>query len=280
MYSHDDLDEIQLQFQAHGFVHLRQVLPPAFLARLHAAFDRAAAANGAGPTGAAAATRGFFDIPAVLDQDDAFVDLADLPSLFPVLVALVGDDLQLTQTAARLFYPGKTFTAPFHSDLSHVTGFSHEHSLNFLTKVHFYLEDLSPDQGCLAFIPGSHRLPAGHPRPQRLLNEQNNAAVKIVPKAGDVVIFNTHVMHMALDNASTRVRKSIIYAYSHFWMKQYASAIPADLSRFTCRQRKQLFGVDDPNTPHFNRRLIDDQPGLLNRAAASAGRFARKLIRA
>jgi hypothetical protein len=30
------------------------------------------------------------------------------------------------------------------------------------------------------------------------------------------VIFNTHLLHMALDNKTTTVRKSIIYAYSHY----------------------------------------------------------------
>ncbi|QYF92004.1 phytanoyl-CoA dioxygenase family protein [Massilia sp. PAMC28688] len=281
MFTPQEIEVLKLQFDTHGFVHLRQIIPDAQLRRLHTAFGQAAVRARA-PTAAQAKKvgMGYFDIPQVLDQDPAFVDLVDMDSIFPLLVALVGDDIQLTQTAARLFYPGVTFTAPFHSDLAHVTGFSHEHSLNFLTKVHYYLEDLAPDQGCLAFIPGSHRLPAGYPRPASLRDEHSAAVVKIVPQAGDAIIFNTHVMHMALDNKSATVRKSIIYAFSHFWMKQYKSAIPADLGRFTCRQRKQLFGVEEDDTPHFNRRLTDATPGPARQAVDSVKRVIRKLVRA
>ena len=55
---------------------------------------------------------------------------------------------------------------------------------------------------------------------------------------------------------SDTVRKPIIYAYSHYWMKHYASAVPTDLERFAnTAQRKQLFGVDIDGIPDFNRRL-------------------------
>lgn len=275
-----DIEEIKFRFETQGYVHLRQIIAPALLARLNTAFDAASPARAAPAAGEAKPASGFYDIPAVLDHDEAFIDLVDCASVFPILVALVGDDIQLTQTAARLFYPGETFTAPFHSDLAHVRGFSHEHSLNFLIKAHYYLEDLAPDQGCLAFIPGSHRWPAGYPRPLSMRDEQAEGVVRIVPRAGDVIIFNTHVMHMALDNKSGKVRKSIIYSFSHFWMKQYKSAIPANLSRFTCRQRKQLFGVDEADTPHFNRRLSDPAVSAVDQVVAGAKRAVRKLLRA
>lgn len=70
---------------------------------------------------------------------------------------------------------------------------------------------------------------------------------KIVPKAGDAILFNAHVLHMALDNRSPYVRKSLIYVYSHFWLKNYTTAIPRDLDRLaTTPQRKQLFGIPSP----------------------------------
>lgn len=272
MFSPTEIEELKLKFDTQGYVHLREVIPPAFLERLKQAFDRAAASQANAPE------RGFIDLPAILDQDDAFIDLVDMKSTFDVLIALIGGDIQLTQTIARLFYPGPTFTAPFHSDLAHVVGFSHAHSLNFLVKVHYYLEDLSPDQGCLAFIPGSHRLPAGYPRPPGLLDEQSDAAVKIVPKAGDAVIFNTHVLHMALDNRSARVRKSIIYAYSHFWMKQFASAVPSDVARFSeSKQRLQLFGVDDKEVPYFNRTLASEAVTPYQQVISTGKRLLKRI---
>ncbi|MGQ3002507.1 MAG: phytanoyl-CoA dioxygenase family protein [Hydrogenophaga sp.] len=258
MFSSAEVAEIRLQFETQGFVHLKSVIPDAMLRRAKDAFDAASQRHFEEWRKAALAGTGesrFFDIPDILDQDDVFIDLVDLPTIFPLMAELVGDDIQLNHTSARLFYPGPTYTSPFHSDLAHVLGFSHANTLNFMVKVHYFVEDLSANRGCLAFIPGSHRYPANHPKPKHL-DETSTAVVKIVPRAGDAVIFNTHVMHMALDNTSDVVRKSIIYAYSHYWMKHYSSAVPSNLERFSSnKQRKQLFGVDEPGVPHFDRRL-------------------------
>ena len=258
-----DLDDVKLRYETQGFIHLKGVIPPDIMARGRAAFDVAADRTGA-VRKKIANTDGplrFFDIPDILDQDPVFVELVDLPSVFPVLVAAIGNDIQLNHTMARLFYPGPTFTSPWHSDIPQMLGVEHGAGASILVKAHFFLEDLTPDQGCLAFIPGSHRYPAGHPKPRIHDVDASEAVVKTVPRAGDVIIFNTHVMHMATDNRSSQVRKSIIYAYSHYWMKNYASGVPSDLDRYaTTAQRKQLFGVDIEGVPHINRRLDGNTP--------------------
>jgi phytanoyl-CoA hydroxylase len=221
--------EQRIQFENLGFLHLPGFIPPELVRRLGSAFDVAAercrgdwhqaiARGGADPR--------FCDIPDILDVDDAFIDVVDIPALVPLLLGAVGDDVQLNHTHARLFPPGKTFTAPWHSDMKHVLGIAHDHCPNFFVKVHYFFEDLEPDQGCLAFLPGTHRLPVGYPKPAISDPHNSSAVVKIVPKAGDCVMFNTHVLHMALDNKSEKIRKSLIYAYSHFWLKNYANGVP------------------------------------------------------
>lgn len=277
MFSRKQLNELKFQYDTQGYVHLKDVIPGALLKRLQRAFDTAAAPRIAAMEEPANAGKRFVDIPRLLDKDDAFIDLVDMEPLFPVLVALVGEDIQLIETVGRLFFPGKTFTAPFHSDLAHVRGFAHAHSVNFQAKAHYYVEDLQPDQGCLAFLPGSHRLPPDAEKPSAFLDQNSAAVVKIVPKAGDVIIFNTHLLHMALDNDSGRLRKSIIYSFSHFWMKQARSAVPSDLTQVaTCFQRMQLFGIDDPQVPHFNRSLAQGNVGG-NRIVAFARKVAGKV---
>ena len=276
-----DVDEIMLKYQTQGFVHLKGVIPPDVLARARNGFDAAVQRNAATGQQNDGKPPRFIDIPDILDHDPVFVDLVDLPSIFPVLVAAVGQDIQLNHTMARLFYPGPTFTSPWHSDIAHVLGIDHGASPSFLVKAHFFVEDLAPDQGCLAFIPGSHRYPAGHPKPKIHDIDTSPAVVKTVPRAGDVVIFNTHVMHMATDNRSDRVRKSIIYAYSHFWMKNYASAVPSDLERHAATaQRKQLFGVDIAGIPHINRRLDGAPPiELYGSLYASSKRMLKRVLK-
>jgi phytanoyl-CoA hydroxylase len=256
-----EMSNHKLLYETQGFVHVPGAVSPEMLTRLRAAFDGAVdrhAIRSKIASSTQAKAPQYFDIPHVLDEDDVFVDLVDIPSVFPILLEIIGDDIQLHQTQARMFPPGPTFTAPWHSDIHYVNGIDQSHSLNFLVKVHFYPEDLAPNQGCLAFIPGSHRYPPKQPRPDVDYKEESPAMKKIVPKAGDAIMFNAHVLHMALDNLSPHVRKSLIYVYSHFWMKNYPTAIPKDLKRLaTTPQRKQLFGILSPEAQgsYFSQTL-------------------------
>ena len=252
-------DERLLQYENQGFVHLPGVIPPELVAQVRTAFDAAAERHKSEwerMVSEKRANANYYDIPNILDEGDGFVELADLPSIRPLLLDAVGLDIQLNHTHARIMFPGKTFTAPWHSDLETLIGVDLAHSIHFFAKVHFYFEDLHPDQGCLAFVPGSHRLPQGAPRPQIEDINTATAAVRIVPRAGDAVLFNTHCLHMALDNKTQKPRKSLIYAYSHFWLKNYANAVPTDLEKYaTTAYRQQLFGLDTEGVSYFDQRL-------------------------
>ena len=269
----------KVQYETQGFLHLPGALDPEATSKLRAAFDSAAekySDRWKPGTAAQGDTPKFFDLPHILDEDDVFVDLVDIPSVFSVLLGIVGGDIQLLQVQARLFPPGRTFTAPWHSDLAAINGIDLSNSLNFQVKVHYYPYDLAAGQGCLAFIPGSHRYPPGYAHQLQISTEKESSVfTKVVPKAGDAVLFNTHILHMALDNTSTEVRKSLIYTYSHFWVKNYPSAIPRDLERLAdSPQRKQLFGVasSDKDGSYFHQSFLT--PSLRSEALSllSAGR--------
>jgi len=256
MHTSDQLLDLVLQYNTQGFVHLRNLLPPAMLRRARAAFDAHAARHEAATHAAQANAACFTDLPAILDADPVFVDLVDLAPLLALLRATVGEDLALNDTAARLFFPGPTFTSPYHSDVARVVGIDPAHCPGFLAKVHFYLEDLAPEQGCLSFIPGSQHLPPLHVNPHRPTLAGSAAVTRVVPRAGDAILFNTHVLHMAEANLTARVRKSLIYTYGHFWMKAYPGAMPADAACYRDHpQRQQLFNIPVPGVGHFGRRL-------------------------
>lgn len=279
-----NIDEIKLQYECQGFVHLPGVLDASTVARLKKAFDATAAAyddTWKAEVKVGRADKRYCDLPNILDSDDVFVDIVDLPNIVPVLISLVGPDVQLNHTHARLFPPGETFTAPWHSDLKEVIGIDLAHSTSFFLKIHYFFEDLRPDQGCLAFIPGSHRYPPDFPRPSVADLERTAVAVKIVPKAGDLVIFNTHLLHMALDNDSPLVRKSLIYAFSHFWVKHYGNAVPSNLEKHaTTRLRKQLFGVEEEGISYFNQRYNENvKPSMMNSIQLASRRLVRRLMK-
>ncbi len=113
-----------LSCETQGFVHLPGVLEPAFLARLKAAFDRAVAKHAQKWIAAGEATTPSFNIPQILNDDEVFVDLVDVPTVFPLLVEILGYDIRLMIAQARLFRPFATFVPPWHSDLDEVRGSS------------------------------------------------------------------------------------------------------------------------------------------------------------
>lgn len=276
-------DELKLGYEGQGFLHLPGIIPAELVEVTRRAFDAATESHHAtwqDQVAKGEVSGAFHDIPNILDYGDCFVDLVDLPSMMPILLTTVGEDIQLNHTHARVFPPGKTFTAPWHSDLAYVRGINLGASHNFFVKVHYFFEDLTPDQGCLAFIPGTHTLPPDHPRPR--ISEDSPSVVKIVPKAGDAVLFNTHVMHMALDNTSPRVRKSLIYAYSHFWVKHYANAVPTDIEKYTTTVlRRQMFGVDELGVSYFDRRYDGSLPegaSYDNSFSAASKRMLKRLL--
>ena len=279
------LDQQLLQYETQGFVHLPGAIPAPLVARVKRAFDTAAELHRAEWEALSAERRAqapCYDIPNILDVDDAFVELADLPSIWPLLLKAIGTDIQLNHTHARIMFPGKTFTAAWHSDLAQLQGVNLAASPNFFAKVHFYFEDLDPQQGCLGFIPGSHFLPvAVNPKPPADGADGSPVAVRIVPKAGDAVLFNTHTRYMAFDNHTTRPRKSLIYAYSHFWLKNYANAQPKDLERLaTTKERRQLFGVDTPGVSYLDQRIdLENLEDNWNSFAATGKRLFRRVLK-
>ncbi len=281
----DAVDRQLLQYETQGFVHLPGVIPADLVARVKRAFDGASEQHRTEWQNLQIETRSraqIYDIPDILDVDDAFVELADLPSIWPLLLRAIGTDIQLNHTHARIMFPGKTVTAAWHSDLAQLQGVNLGTSPNFFAKVHFYFDDLDPQQGCLGFIPGSHFLPVTvNPKPPVDGADGSPVAVRIVPKAGDAVLFNTHVRHMAFDNNTDRPRKSLIYAYSHFWLKNYANAQPSDLERLaTTKERRQIFGVDTPGVSYLDQRLdLENLEQNWNSFAATGKRLFKRVLK-
>ena len=262
----------QIHYDNQGFLYLPQLMSPDLTRRVRAAYDRAEQKH-ISPRRLAEG-KAFYDVPFPLDEDPVFIELATLPDLLPYLFSTVGDDVQLIQACARLFPPGKTFTAPWHSDMANTLGIDLGHSKNFNIKVHFYFEDLKPNQGCLAFLPGSHHLPRELERPRPADIDIASDAVVIVPKAGDAVLFNTHCLHMALDNTSPDDRRTLIYGYSHFWVKQSPDAQPADLNQVPKGAlEQQIFGIGTEGISTWDQRpWSEPKPSAISKLRQKVGR--------
>lgn len=250
--------EQNIQFLTQGYLVMRNALSPDELRRAQEAFDRAAerarpewerkVAEGKAP-------KEYYGIGNLFDTDDIFVELVNHPVTFPVVRGAIGEDVQIEGSTGRVYPPGPTYVH-WHSDIGGMLGLNKEASPNFRAKLHYFLSDVPEDRGCLGFVPGSHRVPLKDlPKVARM--EDMPGHIRLPMKAGDAVLFHVHGWHTVFPNTSDRPRKSLIYCYSHFWMKQNTeSARPTELSRFLNDPvRRQLFGVGDEGKSRMGQRL-------------------------
>ena len=254
----------KLLYENQGFLHLPGVIPPNLVERVRRGVRRRRGPVSRGAESATSPrgrpTRPTYDIPDILDQDECFVELVDLPGLLPVLLGAVGPDIQLNHTHARVFPPGKTPTAPWHSDLADVIGIDLAHSLNFFVKVHFYFEDLLPNQGCLGFIPGTHRLPAG-------LSPAEDRGHRPFARGREDRARRPAIASCSIRTASTwrtitpaRRRGNRSSTPTHTsGSRTTATACPRDVEKYaTNRLRRQMFGIEEEGVSYFDQRYDAD----------------------
>ena len=224
------------QWEEEGYLVVEDAYEGADLARLQEAFDRCAeAAKPAWLEEVEAGTRpgAFFDIPKPLEQDDAFVDLADHPSYFGYLVDLLGEDLIFKGAQVRTLPLSPVSYIGWHPDMPHTRP---QH-----LKMQIYVNDVGEDGGAFAFVPGSHKPDAGpYPRVQRV---ERMSGHRVFPgRAGTAILFNTYGWHTSMINRTRVPRKSIILFYGVRHEDTYDSERHAAISdRLTTPERRKLF---------------------------------------
>jgi ectoine hydroxylase-related dioxygenase (phytanoyl-CoA dioxygenase family) len=80
------------------------------------------------------------------------------------------------------------------------------------------------ENGCLHVLPGSHREPVHEHVPDRrpdaqygyveIVDHDMAAAVPVLMEPGDLLLFDSHLMHRSTDNASAGLRAAMVYHYA------------------------------------------------------------------
>ena len=111
-------------------------------------------------------------------------------------------------------------------------------------KVQIYVDDVGPNQGAFAFVPGSHKADAG-PYPQ-VGRVEHMPGHKVVPgKAGTAIIFNSYGWHTSMVNYSDEPRKSIILIYEKWTEGRVnANTFAALADRLQTPARRRLFSLE------------------------------------
>jgi ectoine hydroxylase-related dioxygenase (phytanoyl-CoA dioxygenase family) len=80
------------------------------------------------------------------------------------------------------------------------------------------------ENGCLHVVPGSHREPVHDHVPDRrpnanygyveIVDHDLSSEVPVLLAPGDLLLFDSHLMHFSTDNVSTGVRAAMVYHYA------------------------------------------------------------------
>ena len=144
----------------------------------------------------------------VLLKDRAFEEIVMAEKVLALVDYLVGEDCILSTLTTHIRGQGRSKDPPhgylpLHGDDPH----PHPGFHNAVT-VNICLTDVTEESGCLAFVPGSHKL-TRQPTPQeRVLagNDANPEAVPLVAPAGSAVIWPAHTWHGSWESPTPAMR--------------------------------------------------------------------------
>jgi phytanoyl-CoA hydroxylase len=239
-------------YAAHGYLIVPALLIPSELARLRSALaDVLRAARGVTRSNrtflVVKGLDGRYHVKRICDpiaHHPTFYDLVFHPRILDVVERLIGPNIQLQQS--RLILKPRTPHAWFdwHQDYP---AFPHT---NFdLLIVTVYLDDSSPDNGCLTVIPGSHRLgPLPHrftfegaPRTQvadkRVVADRSRWRRTPVA-AGGIEVHHGNLLHSSEANLTDRPRSTL-----QLWYRA-ADNVQVGGSTDFCGWGLQVRGVD------------------------------------
>ncbi|MBO7743598.1 phytanoyl-CoA dioxygenase family protein [Paenibacillus sp. MWE-103] len=237
-----DMAELVRQFRRDGYLILRNALSEERVARLNLAVDELLAGE------AESLSYNWYNS---VERHPEIAGLIDEPSLLPLMVHLLGFNIQLHISHLTVRKPNpddiKTNSQSFinwHQDGPHPQ-FPRIHGLTsiYYVKVGYILSDMSePDRGNTKIIPGSH-LKADFSPVQTDVDVPVQGEIQVCGKPGDAFIFPQNLWHAGAPNRSGFTRRQLFIGYSPIWMR------PIDYHRASDRLlegaspiRRQLLG--------------------------------------
>ena len=135
----------------------------------------------------------------MLFQDPSFEEILMAEKVLALVDYLIGDDCILSTLTGHMRGQGggKTLPTgylPLHGD---DTSPQTQAGIYNLATVNIFLTDVTEESGCLAFVPGSHKM-MRKPTPQESVlsgEGANTEAVPLVAPAGSAVIWPSHTWH-------------------------------------------------------------------------------------
>jgi hypothetical protein len=235
------LPEILEIFARDGYVLIEGALTAEQLGPISAAYDRQI---GLHPPEHGALR---VEVKRILERDPIFEPLMDLPTVFPVVRAILGADVELA-SSGELDHklPRTRAYIGWHNDFAWMVNVPYPRQ-NFWVRCTYFIGEVSPEMGPFTLLPGTHLAGQGPPREYndggqpRVIEGQ----LGITGPAGSCLINNTEIWHTNTPNRSDEARRLIMILYKHAWMKQWQDGYdttPEFAARQTDPIRRQLCG--------------------------------------
>jgi ectoine hydroxylase len=233
-------DEQRGIFDETGFLIVEDALPPDYTQQLRelalALYQADCRARDLGPAD-------FWEMRNCVLADDLFLDLLDWPATFPLVVDLLGWNIELATSHLTVLPPGaETARAGWHRDGGTSSSEMAEPHPRLFIKIGYWLSDTThPGSGAMRLIPGSNRLLG---RPPRLPgSEEPVGALDLRVRPGTAVLFEQRTWHCRGNNSSEQPRIGLFIGYCFRWIRpmDYVQ-MPSELLDRCSPIRRQLLG--------------------------------------
>lgn len=164
--------------------------------------------------------------------DPVFGPVARRPAIADIVVQLLGPDIDCFLSQFIFKSPG-AIGQPWHQD-SFYFPFEPDHQVG----VWIAVTEATMHNGPLWVLPGSHREPVhehvADSRPDanvgytEIVDHDTSGEVPLMMRPGDVLFFDSHLMHRSTDNTSDHLRAAMVYHYALEGTVDRSGAVMAD----------------------------------------------------
>ena len=156
----------------------------------------------------------------LLEEDDRFAFLIDHAPVLLRMKAILGNCVQLHSATARITHPGAG-DQPWHRDGPWPSGFENTPYGSRPGQINcgYYLDELTPENGPVVVVPGSHRAPFRPPVGAPVFPDEKH----ILARPGQAIIFDGWLFHRGAANSSNGDRRVCLMCYQNAWMKSRES---------------------------------------------------------
>lgn len=254
--------EERRSFDEKGYFVVRDVLPPATLARVIDAADRLYVAYR--PRYGLTRHERLNHLDCI-GFDEAFLELIDWPRTFAKVIDILGWHIQLYHSHL-IITPGPPPGDPlpagrlgWHQDSGRLNiDFETDPRPRVSLKVAFVLTDIkTPDRGSTHVIPGSHRFNKLELPPD---DAEHPDATPVRARAGDALFFDRRLWHASGRNVSRFTRKILFLGYSYRWLRPRDDMTVEHYLEDADPIRRQLLGVSPTGGMGYTSPTDEDVP--------------------